>query len=217
MSGIRSGSPSTTMTPSTAVKDIEEIMSSELAPITGATAAIAELPQIELPQAIRIDRRTGKPSARLMPKLAPSARMTIVTIAPSRTMPDAAIAPNVSEAPSSATATSSSCFAENAIPMQPAAIRLPDRADGDPEQDRDDDGFDIGVADEALFHGLHRHCGKRDEAAQRNSPAQRNRFRAHAAGGYDIVRGIDPVRHAKSFKERKLCARPSEMENIVSV
>ena len=54
------------MTPSTAVNEIDEAMSSPSAPITGATAAIAELPQIELPQAIRIDIRCGRPSARQM-------------------------------------------------------------------------------------------------------------------------------------------------------
>ena len=109
-------------------------MSSLSAPITGATAAIAELPQIELPQATSIAIRTGRPSSRPMPKLAPSARMTMITIAPSRTMPDAAIAENVSEAPSSATATSSNCFAANAIPMsqrrsgsQIARIAIPSR------------------------------------------------------------------------------------------
>ena len=59
--------PSTTRTPSTAVNEIEEATSSLLAPITGATAAIAELPQIELPQEIRIDMRTGRPSDRLVP------------------------------------------------------------------------------------------------------------------------------------------------------
>ena len=45
---------------------IDEATSSLSAPITGATAAIAELPQIELPQAIRIETRRGKPSARLV-------------------------------------------------------------------------------------------------------------------------------------------------------
>ena len=39
-------------------------MSSLSAPITGAMAAIAELPQIELPQAIKIAMRCGSPSAR---------------------------------------------------------------------------------------------------------------------------------------------------------
>ena len=47
-------------TPSTAVKAMEAAMSSRSAPITGATAAIAELPQIELPQATRTARRLGR-------------------------------------------------------------------------------------------------------------------------------------------------------------
>ncbi len=46
------------------MNEIDDAMSSPSAPITGATAAIAELPQIELPQAIRMAMRCGKPSAR---------------------------------------------------------------------------------------------------------------------------------------------------------
>ena len=57
---------STTTTPSTAVNPIDAATSSPSAPITGATAAIAELPQIELPHAtsnaIRIGRRSQRPS-----------------------------------------------------------------------------------------------------------------------------------------------------------
>jgi hypothetical protein len=41
-----------------------EATSRGLAPITGATAAIAELPQIELPQATRSAICHGNPSAR---------------------------------------------------------------------------------------------------------------------------------------------------------
>lgn len=41
------------------MNEIEEAMSSLSAPITGATAAMAEFPQIELPQAIRIEMRVG--------------------------------------------------------------------------------------------------------------------------------------------------------------
>ena len=52
------------MTPSTAVNAIDEATSSRSAPMIGATAAIAELPQIELPQAIRIAMCCGRPSAR---------------------------------------------------------------------------------------------------------------------------------------------------------
>ena len=117
-SGISSGKPSTTMTPSTAVKEIEEATSSVLAPIAGATAAIAELPQIELPQAIRIESRTGRPSDRLMPKETASERITSATTETSRAKPEAPTAAKVSEAPSSATATSSNCLALKAIPAR---------------------------------------------------------------------------------------------------
>jgi hypothetical protein len=50
--------------PGTAVKEIEDAISSESAPMTGATAAIAELPQMELPQAMRMDMRCGRPRKR---------------------------------------------------------------------------------------------------------------------------------------------------------
>ena len=49
------------------MKAMDEATSSLLAPITGATAAMAELPQIELPQATRIAIRRGRPNTRLMP------------------------------------------------------------------------------------------------------------------------------------------------------
>ena len=62
--GTSSGSPSTTMTPSTAVNAMDDATSPGLAPMIGATAAIAELPQIELPQAIRIAMCRGRSSAR---------------------------------------------------------------------------------------------------------------------------------------------------------
>ena len=89
-----------------------------LAPIAGATAAIAELPQIELPQAIRIESRTDRPSDRLTAKLTASVRMTMFTITASSVIPDAAIAPKVIEAPSRATASSSICLAPKAIPAR---------------------------------------------------------------------------------------------------
>ena len=62
--GTSSGNVSTTTTPSTAVNAIDDAMSSARAPITGATAAIAELPQIELPHAMSTDIFFGRPSAR---------------------------------------------------------------------------------------------------------------------------------------------------------
>ena len=46
------------------MKAIDEAMSSPSAPMTGATAAIAELPQIELPQATSTDIFFGSPNAR---------------------------------------------------------------------------------------------------------------------------------------------------------
>src|SRR3569833_576411 len=91
-SGISRGRPSTIITPRIAVKEIEDAISSLLAPMIGATAAIAELPQIELPQAIRIERRVDRPSIRLRPKEPQSATTTIAAIDPSRAMPEAAIA-----------------------------------------------------------------------------------------------------------------------------
>ena len=64
--GMSSGNASTTTTPRIAVKAIEEATSSLSAPMIGATAAIAELPQIELPHAIRTEMRCGRPRARLV-------------------------------------------------------------------------------------------------------------------------------------------------------
>ncbi len=113
---MSSGSPSTITTPRIAVNEIEDAISSLVAPMTGATAAIAELPQMELPQAIRIDSRVGRPSMRLMPKLSARVTMTVAAIAPSNAAPDAATAAKLIDAPSSITATSSSCLALKAMP-----------------------------------------------------------------------------------------------------
>ena len=82
----------------------------------GATAAIAELPQIELPQAIRIDSRVDRPSRRLRPNDTQSAITTTAAIDASSAMPDAAMAAKLMEAPSSMTATSRSCLALKAMP-----------------------------------------------------------------------------------------------------
>ncbi|MGY3648388.1 hypothetical protein ACVWW2_003679 [Bradyrhizobium sp. LM4.3] len=115
-SGISSGRPSTIITPRIAVKEIEDAISSLLAPMIGATAAIAELPQMELPQAIRIESRVERPSRRLMPKETLSATTTTAAIDANSATPDAAMAAKLIEAPSSITATSSSCLALNAMP-----------------------------------------------------------------------------------------------------
>lgn len=46
------------------MKATDEATSSGSAPITGATAAIAELPQIEFPQATSVASLGGRPSSR---------------------------------------------------------------------------------------------------------------------------------------------------------
>ena len=91
-------------------------MSSPSAPITGATAAIAELPQIELPQAIRIAMRNGKPKPRQMMKLEPSAMATTAAMPTRRIGPSAKTIATLTDAPSMTTATSSRNFALNAMP-----------------------------------------------------------------------------------------------------
>ncbi len=50
---------------------------------------MAELPQIALPQANRIEIRTASPSRRLMAKLAAIVTTTVATIAASSTGPEA--------------------------------------------------------------------------------------------------------------------------------
>jgi hypothetical protein len=54
-------------TPRISVNAIEDVMSLPSTPIIGATAAIAELPQIEFSQPIKIARRAGCPNNLLIP------------------------------------------------------------------------------------------------------------------------------------------------------
>src|SRR5258708_6477323 len=105
-SGISSGRPRTTITPSTAVNEIEEAMSSVLAPVTGATAAAG----------------------------------------------------------------------------------LPKGANGGPEQDGDDDGFDIGMADEGFFKRLDRDRDQRHHHAKPNTPEHRGSFRDRRTGEPGVFR-----------------------------
>ena len=48
--------------PSAAVKATDAATSSDLAPITGAAATMAEFPQIELPHATSVASWSGRPS-----------------------------------------------------------------------------------------------------------------------------------------------------------
>jgi hypothetical protein len=70
------------------------------------------------------------------------------------------------------------------------------------------------VPDHSLFDGLDAYRDQRHRRAKPYSPNQGDRTRDRPAGESGIVRGIDPIWHATSFKEKKLCAKPPEMENI---
>ncbi|GJD59537.1 hypothetical protein IFDJLNFL_5466 [Methylobacterium dankookense] len=86
------------------------------APMTGATAAMAELPQMALPQAISSAMRTGSPRPRQMAQLARMVSTTAATMPVRSAGPEATMAPRLTEAPSRVTATSSTCLAEKAMP-----------------------------------------------------------------------------------------------------
>ena len=122
-SGTISGSSSTTAIPSTAVNAIDDATSFAEAPITGATAAIAEFPQIEFPAATSTAIRTGSPIHRPTPYENPSTATTVPAIPASNPHPAAATVCRLMLAPSSSTATSSTAFAQNPIPR-------PNRAPG---------------------------------------------------------------------------------------
>ena len=91
-------------------------MSSPSAPITGATAAIALFPQIELPQAMRIAIRVLRPCKRQMPKLAAMATTTTPAMPKIIAGPIASTACTLTDAPSSMTAISSRSLADTSMP-----------------------------------------------------------------------------------------------------
>jgi hypothetical protein len=95
---------------------MEAATSSPSAPITGATAAIAELPQIELPQATSKAMRGGRRSRRPMTKLAPMADATTPAMPSSIHGPAARIVFALIDTPSRTTATSSRIFALKPMP-----------------------------------------------------------------------------------------------------
>ena len=116
------------------MNEIDAAMSSPLARIRGATVAIAELPQIELPHAIRMESLVGSPNRRLKAKLAASVTATVPAVSAISKLPDAAMAAKLIDAPNSATAASSSCLALKAMPacqrsegIQTVRTRMPIR------------------------------------------------------------------------------------------
>jgi hypothetical protein len=67
-----------------------------------------------------------------------------------------------------------------------------------------------------LFERLKRYCGDRDQRAKRDTPDQGKSFCGQAAGASGVIRGIDSIRHAKSFRKKELCARSKKIDNINS-
>ncbi len=152
--GISSGRPSTIRTPRIAVKEIDEATSSPSAPITGATAAIAELPQIELPQAIRIDsfgRQAEHPAEAVADRQhdddgGDDRRDQQIAGRHDRGKADGGAEQHDGDL--------EQLFGAEGNAGAPALGRLPGGANRHPEQDRDDERFDIGVGEDALFDQL---------------------------------------------------------------
>ncbi|MDE3011087.1 MAG: hypothetical protein KGI67_09395 [Pseudomonadota bacterium] len=102
--------------PSTAVNAIAVATTSLSASITGATAAIAELPQMELPQATSSAVFIGRRSARASAKLTPRVAKTVAAMPSSNRVPAAATVSKLTVAPIITTAASSSVLAAKWMP-----------------------------------------------------------------------------------------------------
>ena len=113
----KGATPSTTPIPITAVKPIAALTSLPSASIAGATAAIAELPHMALPQATSIAILSERPSAR--PILYPTAivRAIVPAIAAINATPVWASTPRLVEAPIRATAASMTGLAAMRMPV----------------------------------------------------------------------------------------------------
>src|SRR6478609_10630652 len=106
----------TEATPRTAVKASAAATSSESASMTGATATIAELPQIELPQAINIESRLDNPQKRATRKLAQIEMTTIATTQTTSVAPALRNVPKLKEAPRRTMAISSNVLELKLMP-----------------------------------------------------------------------------------------------------
>ena len=95
---------------------MDDATSAASAPITGATAAMAEFPQIALPVATRIARRRRRPSARAINTPSTSPNATIDTIATPRAGPARSDSGRSTEIPRIATDSSSTCLPANRMP-----------------------------------------------------------------------------------------------------
>ena len=148
-------------------------MSSPSAPITGATAAIAELPQIELPQAIRIAMRNGKPSMRQMMKLEPSRDGDDGGDSDEKNRPKRQHGRNAHRRAQHDDRDFKQELCGKRDAGNEALCRRPSRADGNAEQDRKHERFQISLAGEMDLDGLqqdrHERYGDAEQDARRQS------------------------------------------------
>ncbi len=178
---------------------MEAATSSPSAPMMGATAAMAELPQMELPQATSTAMRCGRPSRRQMPKLAAMASTTTPAMPNSRPGPTSARVRNEIDAPSSATATSSSCLAPKAMPARKRAPGVQAVRTAVPSQDGEHEGFEPGAAEQVSLAGLEpvgrgRDAGAKGQAGQHAERAAADADERQGAGN-DLLRDEGLVRH----------------------
>ena len=157
------------MTPSTAVKAMEDAISSPSAPITGATAAIAELPQMELPQATRIAMRRGSPRRRLMAKLVAMATATTTTI-PSSSFgsqrQDGSRADGSAKHDDRDLQQHLGAEGDTRVPARPGRPGCPN---GDAEKDGENERFEIGLSGKSHFHKLKRARRSGDQKAEQHA------------------------------------------------
>ena len=159
------------------MKEIEDATSSLSAPITGATAAMAELPQIELPQAIRIHMRCGRPNAPADEVAAPDRNRDDRGDAEDQRRAERQNSGDADRGTKHDDGDFEHEFAENRC-RESSAARHPGAADRDAEQNRQHQRFEVRLSDEFDFDGLQggrrmviatqRACRARDVAADRS-------------------------------------------------
>jgi hypothetical protein len=72
------------------------------------------------------------------------------------------------------------------------------------------------MAGKPLLDSLDRHRCERHGGAEHDAASQRGSLGDHPAGEPGNTGRIDPIRHAISFKEKKICAKSFKIENINS-
>ena len=87
----------------------------------------------------------------------------------SRNGPSAQTIAALSEAPSSTTAISSRVLALKPMPARQSRPGRPEGAHRDADQDRDDEGFEIALADERDLDPFHQHGDRRHRDAKQDA------------------------------------------------